>query len=55
VRRPWVDGGSDSEGIGYFMPKDREGGVDVLICLREGDWDSLAKDEVFIALGETIG
>lgn len=56
VRRPWVectDGGS--EGIGYFMPKDLEGGVDVLLCLREADWERLEKDEVWSSFGETIG
>lgn len=55
VRRPWVectDGGS--EGIGYFMPKDLEGGVDVLACLRDEDWDGLAKDEIWSSFGETI-
>lgn len=56
VRRPWVecaDGGS--EGIGYFMPKDREGGVDILVCLREGDWEALEGDEVWRSFGEVIG
>lgn len=55
IRRPWVeckDGAS--EGIGYFMPKKRDGSVDVLMCLREEDWESLGRDEVWRSFGEMI-
>lgn len=56
VRRPWVDcvdGGS--EGIGYFMPMDLEGGIDVVVCLRGCDWEGLEGDGVFGGLGVVIG
>ena len=52
VRRPRF---SPFESLGYFMPRDKEGGIAVGICLREQDLATLRADEEFMKFCEFLG
>ncbi|KAH8656241.1 putative trichothecene 3-O-acetyltransferase [Tricladium varicosporioides] len=51
VRRPQL---IPVESLGYLMPKDREGGIAVAICLRDDDMERLRGDEEFLKYGEFV-
>ncbi|KAH6673672.1 putative trichothecene 3-O-acetyltransferase [Halenospora varia] len=51
VRRPQL---IPVESLGYLMPKDREGGIAVAICLRDDDMKRLRGDEELLKYGEFI-
>jgi hypothetical protein len=52
VRRPrW----ETAEGVIYLMPKTRDGDIDVAICLRDDDWETLRKTETWNEVGMHIG
>jgi len=52
VRRPSFEAW---EGLAYFMPKDRNGGIVVAICLQEDDLTRLRHDEAFSSFSTYIG
>lgn len=52
VRRPQF---TTVESLAYLLPKDREGGVALAICLRDDDMDKLRADENFSKYGTYIG
>jgi hypothetical protein len=52
VRRPWWN---VSNGVVYFMPKNRDGAIDAAICLSEKDWIVLQQDENWTQFADYIG
>lgn len=43
------------EGLLYFMPRTADGDVDVALCLRSDDIETLKKDEEFLKYGSYVG
>jgi len=44
-----------TEGLGYLMPKTREGEVGLVVCLSEMDMAAMKEDEEFARLAEFVG